>query len=255
MKIVLSPAKRLAYQNIEIPANKLSKPLFVEQSEQLINILKNKDKDTIKSLMNLSDDLAELNLNRYLSWDKNHNNQNAVAAINLFYGDAYKGLEAKSLPKEALYKLNEKLLILSGLYGLLHPFDLIQEHRLEMGTRLNNPKGSTLYDFWKNLVTDKINEELSKEKNKTLINLASNEYFKVIDKKKLKHPVITPVFKESKNGQYKTIAIFAKKARGLMTKFIVENNIDNHEHLKAFDYDGYTFSNNLSSENQYVFIR
>jgi cytoplasmic iron level regulating protein YaaA (DUF328/UPF0246 family) len=205
--------------------------------------------------MNLSDDLAGLNYTRYHDWQKNHTIHNSQPAISLFFGDAYKGLDAASLNAETLQTLNNKLIILSGMYGLLRPFDLIQPHRLEMGTKLKNIKGNNLYDFWRYDVTNELNMRINKTNTKYVVNLASNEYFKVVDKKQLKADVITPVFKQEKAGKYKTVAIYAKRARGLMTRFIAENNISNPEYLKAFDYDNYTFSEQMSKTNEMVFIR
>ena len=254
MIIVLSPAKRLQIQNItEIDC--ISVPRFLLKSKELIDILKGKSINEIKELMSLSDNLSELNFNRYQNWDKNHNYKNSKPAIDLFFGDAYKTIDAKSFNNKELKLLNKKLIILSGLYGMLRPFDLIQEHRLEMGTKLKNKEGDNLYDFWRNNLTEEFNKILSKEKNPTIINLASNEYFKAINKKQLNYKVLNVDFKEEKNGKYKTVAIFAKQARGLMTRFIVENNIDKINELTAFDYAGYAFSQDLSNEDNLVFIR
>ena len=189
MIIVLSPAKRLKVQNID-EIDCVSAPRFIDKSQKLIDILKNKTTSEIKTLMNLSDDLSELNFNRYQNWDINHNYNNSKPSIDLFFGDAYKTLDSKSFNKKQLKLLNKKLVILSGLYGMLRPFDLIQEHRLEMGTKLKNEKGNNLYDFWKQSITTELNKILSKDKNPILINLASNEYFKVIDKKKLNYKVL-----------------------------------------------------------------
>jgi len=255
MIILLSPAKRLQNQNIKIDTNLISKPLLLNNSELLINELRNKTVEEIKQLMNLSNDLAELNYTRYHNWQKNHNLKNSIPAISLFYGDAYKGLDAKHLDNKTLQILNNKLFILSGMYGLLKPFDLIQPHRLEMGTKLKNEIGKNLYDFWKTNITTELNKFIDKSKIQFVINLASNEYFKVVDKKQLKAKIITPVFKQEKAGKYKTIAIFAKRARGLMTRFIAENNISNPEYLKAFDYENYTFSEEMSKDNDMIFIR
>ncbi len=255
MIILLSPAKRIQQQGIKIDASLISKPLLLNKTELLITELRSKSVEEIKQLMNLSDDLAGLNYTRYHDWEKNHNSKNSQVAINLFFGDAYKGLDAKSLNKELLQVLNKKLIILSGMYGLLKPFDLIQAHRLEMGTKLKNELGNNLYDFWKTDVTNELNKYIKKTKTEFIVNLASNEYFKVIDKKQILTEIITPIFKEEKAGKYKTIAIYAKRARGLMTRFIVENNISNPEYLKAFDYDNYTFSDEMSKDNEMVFIR
>ena len=254
MIIVLSPAKRLKVQNItEIDC--ISAPRFITKSQNLIDILKNKTTSEIKTLMSLSDDLSELNFNRYQNWDLHHNYTNSKPAIDLFFGDAYKTLDAKSFNNKQLKLLNKKLIILSGLYGMLRAFDLIQEHRLEMGTKLKNNNGNTLYDFWRENITNELNRILSKEQNPVIINLASNEYFKVIDKKKLNYKVLNIDFKEEKNGKYKTVAIFAKQARGLMTRFIIENNIDRIQELTAFDYSGYVYSKDLSNDENLVFIR
>jgi len=255
MIVLLSPAKRLQNQDIEIDASLISKPLLLNNSELLINKLRSKTVEEIKQLMSLSDDLAGLNYTRYHDWDKNHSLENSQPAISLFFGDAYKGLNAKSLDTKTLQILNEKLINLSGMYGFLKPFDLIQPHRLEMGTKLKNEQGNNLYDFWKTDVTNELNKYINKTKTQFVVNLASNEYFKVVDKKQLKAEIITPIFKEEKVGKYKTIAIFAKRARGLMTRFIAENNISNPEYLKAFDYDNYTFSEEMSKDNEMVFIR
>ena len=255
MIVLLSPAKRLQTQDINIDPKLISKPLLLNNSEILINELRNKTVQEIKNLMNLSDDLAELNFVRYHNWKKNHSIKNSQPAINLFFGDAYKGLAAKNLSSDKIINLNKKLMILSGMYGLLKPFDLIQEHRLEMGTKLKNERGNNLYDFWKKEVTSELNKQIKKTKTEYIINLASKEYFKVIDTKQISSQIITPVFKELKAGKYKTIAIFAKRARGLMTRFIVENNISNPEYLQAFDYENYTYSAEMSKKNEMVFIR
>ena len=255
MIILLSPAKRLKSQDLEVNAKLISKPILLNNSEELIGELRNKSVQEIKQLMNLSDDLAGLNYTRYHDWNRNHTVKNSQTAISLFFGDAYKGLDVASLNNESLQTLNNKLIILSGLYGLLKPFDLIQSHRLEMGTKLSNSKGNNLYEFWKNNVTNELNKKIKKDKAKYIINLASNEYFKVLDKKQLKAEIITPIFKEVKAGKYKTVAIYAKRARGLMTRFIAENNISNPEYLKAFDYENYTFSEEMSKGNEMVFIR
>ncbi len=255
MIILLSPAKRLQNQKIPIDLNKVTLPNFLKESGKLIKDLQTKSVVEIQNLMSLSNELAELNFVRYHNWDKKHNTTNSQAAINLFFGDAYRGLDAKTLSTENLEKLNETLLILSGLYGVLKPFDLIQDHRLEMGTKLKNTKGNDLYNFWKISVTEHINQIISERNANTIINLASNEYFKVIDKKQIKCEIITPIFKEEKSGKQATVAIFAKRARGLMTRFIVENNITNPEHIKAFDYENYTFSTELSTKNEWNFIR
>jgi len=255
MIVIISPAKRLQKQEIKIAKNLISKSIFLSKSEKLIHELRKKSVQEIKQLMKLSDDLAELNYIRYQEWTKTHTEKNSQAAISLFYGDAYKGIDAKTLDTTSLNTLNNKLIILSGMYGLLKPFDLIQSHRLEMGTKLKNESGNNLYDFWKTDVTTELNKLIKKSKTEYIVNLASNEYFKVIDKKQLQAEIITPIFKEEKAGKYKTIAIYAKRARGLMTRFIAENNINNPEYLKAFDYENYTYSEGMSKANELIFIR
>jgi cytoplasmic iron level regulating protein YaaA (DUF328/UPF0246 family) len=254
MIILLSPAKRLQRHCID-EIDCVSCPRFISYSKDLIENIKEKSPKEIEKLMGISKDLSELNYKRFQNWDFNHNYTNSKPAIELFYGDAYKSLDAKSLNNKELKLLNEKLFILSGLYGLLRPFDLIQKHRLEMGTKLKNNRGNNLYDFWKEKITSEIKNSLSKDKTPIIINLASNEYFKVINKKKLNYPVIDINFKEEQNGTYKTVAIFAKKARGLMTRFIIENNIDEIEELIAFNYEGYNYSKDLSSKKELVFYR
>jgi len=255
MIIILSPAKKLDYSSNLDPSLKYSIPKFLNESEFLIDNLKKIPIKKISSLMKLSPKLAELNFDRYHSWAKKHTRTNSRQSILSFNGAAYLGLDAKSLNKEDLLYSQEHLRILSGLYGILKPLDLLQEYRLEMGTRLKTSKGKNLYEFW----GDKLIKSLQKDidaKEKILINLASNEYSKAVKLNNLDARVITCNFKDmSKSGEYKTIMTYAKTARGLMTRFIIKNKITNPERLLAFDYKRYFYSKENSSENLLTFLR
>jgi cytoplasmic iron level regulating protein YaaA (DUF328/UPF0246 family) len=252
MKIIISPAKSLDF---ETPANvkEFTQPRFLEQSEKLNKKLKTISRKKLSELMKISDDLASLNYERNQTWSLPFNSENAKQAIYSFTGEVFRGIDVTTLDESKVPVLQEKLRILSGLYGLLKPLDLIQPYRLEMGTRLKVGRKDNLYQFWGNDLADSLNSEL--EDNELLINLASTEYFKALPKKALKVPMITPVFKDFKNGQYKTIMTFAKKARGLMVRYIIENDIETLEQLKGFDTDGYRFTEEMSSENELVFTR
>ena len=211
--------------------------------------------DQLSSLMKVSDKLAELNYLRYKSWHYPFEKQKGRQALFAFKGDVYVGLDAFSLNDSEINFIQNKLTILSGLYGVLRPLDLILPYRLEMGTKLTVSGKKDLYDFWGSKITKLINDDIQESGDDFLVNLASNEYFKSINKKQLKVPVITPVFKDLKNGNYKIISFYAKKARGLMTRFIVQNQITDPEELKAFNLDGYYFNNQLSREYNPVFTR
>lgn len=251
MKIVISPAKKLDTTG-KYPQMSYSKPIFVDKAEKLIKVMRQKSPEEIKKLMKLSDNLAHLNWKRYQNWQKDITGE-ARPAIFTFNGNVYDGLDVHTLPNEKLDALNKKLRILSGLYGILRPFDMIYPHRLEMGTKLSFDTYKNLYGFWRDQVTEYLNKELPD--GDFLVNLASQEYFKVIDKQELKAPVYEPIFKDYKNGVLKTISIYAKIARGKMTRFIIQNNINTPEELKLFDVDGYRFDDTLSSGNQFVFTR
>ena len=252
MRFVISPAKKLN-EGTALMNFKATQPQFLEQSQALINILQEKDSFEIASLMKLSMKLADLNNQRFQNWHTPFTTANAKQAIFSFAGDVYQGLDAQTLSREDIDFAQNHLRILSGLYGLLRPLDLMQPYRLEMGTRLANPKGSNLYEFWGNQITEQLNQELSPDE--TLINLASNEYFKVIKPKLLHANIITPAFKDNKNGEYKMIGIFAKKARGLMSRYIIQNRITSAEDIKSFDVDGYTFNPNMSDAKTWTFTR
>jgi len=255
MLLVISPAKSLDFSQAKIP-EPISQPLFLDEAELLLNELRKYKPENLSAMMGISAKLAELNYERFIKWHRPFNNENAKAAIFAFKGDVYKGLDVKTLSLDEIRFANQNLRILSGLYGVLAPLDIIQEYRLEMGTKLSNPSGKNLYEFWGTKITTKINDAIKDSiGEKVLINLASNEYFKSIQKKHLNYEIITPVFKDSKNGQYKIISFFAKKARGLMSRFIFQNKIEKAEEIKAFDLDNYQFNQELSKGNEWVFTR
>jgi hypothetical protein len=209
----------------------------------------------LSALMGISADLGDLNFKRYQEWQTPFTSDNAKQAILAFNGDVYQGLDAATLSEDRLLLAQSKLRILSGLYGVLKPLDLIQPYRLEMGTKLKYYKSKDLYAFWNSLITKKMNEAVSESGSGILINLASNEYFKSIDRKKLKAEIVTPDFKDLKNGSYKMISFFAKRARGLMSRFILENNITEPSDLLAFNSEGYAFNPRLSKPGNPVFTR
>jgi len=256
MQIVISPAKTLDF---ETPPNTqtVSDAQFLDQSQKLINHLSKKSVQDIAELMKLSDKLAALNVARFGSWQTPFALDNAKQAVLAFKGDVYTGLDAQSLNEEDLAFAQQHLRILSGLYGLLKPLDLIQPYRLEMGTKLKIGAKENLYKFWGTRLTDQINQNTAKnsEHEACLINLASNEYFKAVQPKTLNARLITPIFKDQKNGQYKIISFFAKKARGLMVRYIIDHRITNSEQLKDFDYAGYYYSEEQSTANDWVFLR
>jgi len=253
MKIIISPAKSLDFEK-ELPTKGFSIPDFLSESKVINDSLKKRSPGELKSLMNISDKLAELNWDRNNSFKIPFNADNARPSIFTFNGDVYNGLDSFSLSEDQIKIAQGSLRILSGLYGLLKPLDLIQAYRLEMGTKLNVNGSANLYDFWKNKITQKLNEEI--KENELFINLASNEYSSVIDKKELKTTLISPIFKDMKNGKLKIISFYAKKARGMMVRYILDNNINNEEDLKGFNYGGYSFSQPESdNSNELVFIR
>ncbi|QIE59139.1 peroxide stress protein YaaA [Rasiella rasia] len=253
MKIVVSPAKSLDFES-KLPTSRGTQPLFLEQAEVLNNKLERKSKKAIGELMHISDKLAELNYQRYKDFSTPFTNKNARPAVYAFAGDVYQGLDAYSISEKKIDTLNNTLRILSGMYGVLRPLDLMQPYRLEMGTNLSINRKKNLYQFWGDQVTEALNNELGN--NEVFLNLASQEYFKVIDPKKLKVPVISPVFKDFKNGKLKIISFFAKKARGSMARYVIDKNIKTLRGLKGFDYDGYAYSEQYTeNEDEPVFIR
>lgn len=254
MLTVISPAKTLDYDTPP-QTDQHTLPRFLEHSAELINVLKQYSVQNIADLMKLSDKLASLNVARYNSWPSSLTSENAKQAILAFKGDVYTGLDATSLTSDQLDYAQQHLRILSGLYGVLRPLDLMYPYRLEMGTKLDNRRGTNLYQFWGNGLTESLNEELKQDNNPVVVNLASNEYFKAIRPKNLSATIVTPVFKDWKSGQYKIISFYAKKARGLMARYIIENKMTEPEALKEFDYEGYRFAESMSEKNTWVFIR
>tara|TARA_B100002052_G_C15826683_1_gene573283 strand:- start:583 stop:1341 length:759 start_codon:yes stop_codon:yes gene_type:complete len=252
MIIVISPAKNLN-ENYSLTCSfSTTKPKLLNESKKLIKTLKEFSPKKLSSLMNVSDKIANLNYERYKSWKTPFTKKNSYPAVLLFKGDVYKGLEAETFNKSQFLFAQKHLRILSGLYGLLKPLDLIQPYRLEMGTSLKVGAKNNLYEFWEDKITNQINEDTP---SKYLINLASVEYFKSIDRKSLNLDVINILFKEKKNGDLKTIGLFSKKARGLMSKFIIQNKIKNPVDLKNFNDDGYKFNAKYSDDNNFLFIR
>lgn len=252
MKIVLSPAKSLDYTT-PVPTENYTIPVFLQEAKILDDVLKAKTPKDLAKLMHISDKLAELNWKRFQEWSLPFTPDNARQAIFAFNGAVYNGLDAYSLKPKQIIDLQDKLRILSGMYGVLRPLDLMQPYRLEMGTKLEFKTYKNLYAFWRNKVTNALNEELTN--NEPFVNLASNEYFKVMDIKKLKTKIFTPIFKDFKNGELKIIAIYAKKARGMMLRYIVENEIKNVKDLKGFNMENYVFDSKLSTETELVFTR
>lgn len=252
MKLVLSPAKSLNFES-PLPTNKATESCFLKEAERLNKLLKKKSARSLSKLMKISDNLGQLNYERNQDWQLPFTKDNARQAVYAFSGDVYRGLDAYTIPKDKLEKVQDTIRIISGLYGLLKPLDLIQPYRLEMGTKFPVGKNKNLYEFWKQKITKTLNEEL--EENEVFLNLASNEYFKAIDAKALKVPVITANFKDLKNGEYKTIMTFAKLARGYMTRYIIDTNASTIDDIKGFNYEGYGFSESMSTETELVFIR
>jgi cytoplasmic iron level regulating protein YaaA (DUF328/UPF0246 family) len=254
MLIVLSPAKTLDYTS-PLATDDYTLPDFTDHAAALVGRLKHMSPAEIAQLMKISDPLAALNAGRYASWTPQCTSDNARAAVLAFNGDVYAGLEAATLPAPALAHLQSQVRILSGLYGLLRPLDLMQPYRLEMGTRLKNARGASLYDYWGKLVTDALARELAQRNDAALVNLASEEYFKVVLPERLRAPVITPVFQDWKDGRYKIISFHAKKARGLMARFAAINGVTEPEQLKAFDLGAYAYDAANSDGSRWMFRR
>jgi len=254
MLLLISPAKTLDFTTPPL-TQQHSQADFLAESSQLIEQLKVLSPSDLSSLMGISEKLGTLNSNRFLQWRLPFDLDNSKQALLAFKGDVYEGIDVSSFSLEDLNWANQHLRILSGLYGLLRPLDLIQAYRLEMGTRFNNLAGKNLYEFWGNKITDRINQQLLEQQSNSLINLASNEYFKSVKPKLLNAEVITPVFKDWKNDKYKIISFYAKKARGMMSAYIIKNRIQDPEQIKQFDSAGYVFSAEQSSNNNWVFLR
>ncbi|MCM0649091.1 peroxide stress protein YaaA [Clostridium swellfunianum] len=254
MIAILSPAKTLNFEQ-RYTDTEYTRPVFKKKALEIIELLREYSPLELSGLMKINDQLAEVNFFRHLQWKEEHDIENSKQALLAYHGAVYQGLNAQSFKRNQLEYAQKHLRILSGLYGVLRPLDLVQPYRLEMGTKLKNSRGKDLYVFWKEAITSYFNDELNNLDNKLLLNLASNEYSSVIDFRKLNGEVITPVFKEYKQGTYKNVTIYAKRARGLMARFIIENKIDEVEKLKEFEEEGYEFNKALSSSNELVFTR
>ncbi len=254
MLSILSPAKTLDYDTAPI-TKKSSQPLFVEQAASLIETARELDPEGIQALMGVSEKIAALNHERFINWQPDFSLRNAKQSVLAFKGDVYTGLQADTLSQDELAFAQKHLRILSGLYGLLRPLDLMQPYRLEMGLPFENSGGKNLYEFWGEQITQTLNKHLKTSGSRVLVNLASNEYFKAVKPKLLDAEVITPQFRDLKNGQYKMISFFAKKARGVMARFIIQEGMNDPEGLKDFSGDGYFFSAEHSSGNDWVFLR
>lgn len=254
MLTVISPAKTLDYES-PVPSEEYTRPAHLKQSQLLVNRLRDFSALDLAELQHVSGKIAELNFERNHQWKTPFNTKNARQALFAFKGDVYTGLDAYTMSEKNIAFAQDHLRILSGLYGLLRPLDLMRPYRLEMGTKLSTSEGKNLYEFWDLQITGAINKQLKFIKTDTLINLASNEYFKSVKTKNLKGRVVTPVFKDYKNGEYKMIGFFAKKARGLMSRFIIDNELTQAEEIKAFNREGYVFKPALSDEKTWVFTR
>lgn len=254
MLMVISPAKTLDFETLPTTSEHTT-PDFLDDSEELIEQLREMSPHDVSALMKISDKLGNLNFDRYLSWDKKFTLDNAKQALLAFKGDVYTGLDAESLSGDDLIWAQDHLRILSGLYGLLRPLDLIQAYRLEMGTKLVNGCGKDLYQFWGSKITDALNQQQADESLPVLVNLASNEYFKSVQSKQLNAEIITPVFKDWKGDKYKIISFYAKKARGLMVAYIIRNRLNDVEQIKNFDSEGYVYNPAMSSAKEWVFTR
>jgi len=250
MHLLISPAKTLDMDTtISVPTTSVYP--FEKESTELIKDLKKLKSIEVQTLMKVSPKIAELNTERFNNWNLPFNSENAKAAIFAFKGDVYTGLDPESFTEKELDFAQTHLSMISGLYGLLRPLDLMQAYRLEMGTKFGNKRGKNLYEFW----ADKITYEINTREEKTILNLASNEYFKAVNKKKLKATIITPIFKDEKNGVLKVISFFAKKARGMMARFIIQNHITDVDEIKNFNLGGYAFNTSLSTDKEWVFTR
>ncbi|MFT6221148.1 MAG: cytoplasmic iron level regulating protein YaaA (DUF328/UPF0246 family) [Candidatus Endobugula sp.] len=254
MLMVISPAKKLDVET-KSTVKQSTQPLLLSEAQQLIDELKRLAPQDVSSLMHISDKLGVLNYDRYQEWQLPFTSENAKQAIFVFKGDVYVGLDAESFSQGELEFAQQHLSILSGLYGILRPLDLMQAYRLEMGTRFENTGGKNLYSFWGDKITQQLNKQLKKNKTQTLVNLASTEYFKSVDVSSLDATVITPIFKDQKKGVYKIISFYAKKARGLMAAYAIKNNITNAKDLKRFTVDGYRYQTDQSSDREWVFTR
>ena len=254
MLAILSPAKSLNFDPAP-PKIAATDPDFLDDAQQLIDVLRTKSAKQIETLMKISTNLAELNRDRYHEWETPFTLDNAKQALLAFQGDVYQGFELDSFRKPDYDYAQKHLRILSGLYGLLKPLDLIQAYRLEMGTSLKTPRGKDLYAFWGDSITEALNDAINQQRGNDLINLASNEYFKAVQPAKLNAAIYTPVFKEEKDGEFRILSFFAKKARGMMADFIIRNRLKKPAELKTFDTAGYSFNADLSNDYMLTFTR
>jgi len=254
MLALISPAKTLDYETA-LPTDTYTQPRLLEQSQQLIDVCRKLSATEIASLMTVSEKIANLNVERFRDWNAEFDFSNARQALFAFKGDVYTGLDAYHLKDHDIDFAQQHLRMLSGLYGLLRPLDLMMPYRLEMGTKLKNSRGNNLYEFWGSIITEQINQDLAEIDAKLLVNLASDEYYKSVNEKKIQAEIIKPVFLDQKNGKYKVISFYAKKARGLMARYLIENKLSQVEQLKAFDSEGYYFDAESSSDKELVFKR
>ncbi len=252
MKIVISPAKTLDFES-ELPTDRATKSKFLSESKAINKVLKKLNAKDLMEMMHISENLAELNVNRNKKWKTPFTKENSRPAIFAFMGDVYQGIDMESFDLAKLDTMQDSVRVLSGLYGLLKPLDLMQPYRLEMGTKLEVGENNNLYEFWKPKITAALNKEIKKDT--LFVNLASNEYFSAIDTKKLKCPVIVPEFKDFKDGKLKIISFYAKKARGMMVRHLVDNDVKSIDGIKSFNSEGYAFDANLSNVNKLVFTR
>lgn len=254
MLALISPAKTLDYESA-LPTDSHTLPRLLAHSQELIDVSRTLSASEIANLMSVSEKIANLNVERFRDWQADFDFSNARQALFAFKGDVYTGLDAYSLKDQDIDYAQQHLRMLSGLYGLLRPLDLMMPYRLEMGTKLKNPRGSNLYEFWGTIITDLINEDLAAAKSELLMNIASDEYYKSVKESKIQAEIIKPVFLDQKNGKYKVISFYAKKARGLMARYIIENKIERAEDLKGFNSDGYYFDADSSLKGELVFKR
>jgi cytoplasmic iron level regulating protein YaaA (DUF328/UPF0246 family) len=254
MIIILSPAKTLDFEHDAV-VKTMTEPRLVDYSAQIMKQLSEYDEPGLEKLMNISSKLASLNALRHRNWSVKHTDKNSKQAIYAFRGEVYNGIDIDQFNADDIKFAQSHVRILSGLYGVLRPLDGIQPYRLEMGTKLNVDNNKNLYDFWGNQIAEVLEKDLNATPKPVLVNLASNEYYKSVKTSTLSAPVVTPIFKELKNGDYKVIAIYAKKARGLMTAYAIKNQITNIDDLKTFDEQGYMFDVNISTDTEWVFTR
>lgn len=254
MLALISPAKTLDYESA-LPTDQHTLPRLLEHSQQLIDVSRKLSASEIASLMSVSEKIAQLNVARFRDWQPEFNFSNARQAIFAFKGDVYTGLDAYDLSAQDLEFAQTHLRMLSGLYGLLRPLDLMMPYRLEMGTKLSNARGHNLYEFWGDQITQLVNADLAQANSELLVNLASDEYYKSVKESKVKAEIIKPVFLDQKNGKYKVISFYAKKARGLMARYIIQNQLNDAEDLKSFNTDGYYFDAASSMKGELVFKR